>query len=492
MVRMLSQNLSVVLAISLLSVAISFHTTPTFHASSRGKTALQISSWGKDGPPQATTLSRENPEQKVQAYLKEPEAVEARSNIDGTCLVSGLVNNKDRTDQFIFDLLNHEESAFEFSKIVAFCDDIAFAKKRLLSRSARYTGLLNKLDFIEAEIAGGIPTVAQLDGVKSWVAVLEASSEADVLDKCLSIAGVAKSAPSLENIAILLTGAVQLDATRCQQVVGSLNDDNLSYTVVAVGSLEEHEEGKVPYKYTEFGSADGVLASDATFSREESLRMVTELFQLECGVNRALSFTEVYNSNITEARLIKGLREAGYVRMQEVDHMIRVGPEAYQEHVDNWKKENPDAAKGYTTDAWWETEQFQKSVKARSKREEKEIQLVKDARTEEVEKIATEWAKREYFRQSMSSGIGATQLSEEEFIKSVWDRAMFEGDLKYRQISGESTNAEAELADFKAKQERKKQMMLKRAKEELAEALNEENLGGDDLNDVLGDEDEQK
>jgi hypothetical protein len=37
----------------------------------------------------------------VQAYLEEPAAVEARSNVDGTCLVSGCVNDKDRTDQFI-------------------------------------------------------------------------------------------------------------------------------------------------------------------------------------------------------------------------------------------------------------------------------------------------------------------------------------------------------------------------------------------------------
>merc|ERR1712151_546261 len=80
-----------------------------------------------------------------------------------------------------------------------------------------------------------------------------------------------------------------------------------------------------------------------------------------------------------------------------------------------------------------------------------------------------------------SSGTGATDLAEDEFIKSVWDRAMFEGDLKYRQMNGEVTDAENELADFKAQQERKKQMMLKRAKEELAEVLDAEDLGGDDL-----------
>jgi hypothetical protein len=105
---------------------------------------------------------------------------------------------------------------------------------------------------------------------------------------------------------------------------------------------------------------------------------------------------------------------------------------------------------------------------------------VKDERTVEVEKIASEWAKREYFRQSMS-GTVAEDMTEAAFVESVWDRALFEGDLKYRQMNGEITNAETELVDFKARQERKKQAMLKRAKDELQGLLEEENLNDDEL-----------
>jgi hypothetical protein len=78
-------------------------------------------------------------------------------------------------------------------------------------------------------------------------------------------------------------------------------------------------------------------------------------------------------------------------------------------------------------------------------------------------------------------------MSEEEFSKANWDRAMFEGDLKYRQLNGEITDAAADaaIADFKAQQERKKQTMLQRAKEELKELLDEEDLGGDDLDEKL-------
>ena len=72
-------------------------------------------------------------------------------------------------------------------------------------------------------------------------------------------------------------------------------------------------------------------------------------------------------------------------------------------------------------------------------------------------------------------------MTEEAFTESVWDRAMFEADLKYRQSKGEVTDDEAELADFKKQQERKKEAMLKRAKEEMKELLEGDDLLDDDL-----------
>ena len=153
----------------------------------------------------------------------------------------------------------------------------------------------------------------------------------------------------------------------------------------------------------------------------------------------------------------------------------------YQKAIDEFKEKNPDHAKGYyTTDAWWEDEQFQKSVRKSSLRQEAAVQKVKDARTQEVEKIAKEWAKREYFRQSMEGSI-SDDMTEEKFAESVWDRALFEGDLKYRQINGEATDADSELADFKAQQERKKRTMLERAKEEMKDLLAEEDLSDAEL-----------
>jgi len=482
---------------------------PTSTVNNRAaSTRLFISSWGTKGSPYAggatDALENMNPLENLQAYLEEPSAVEARSNVDGTVLVSGCVNAKDRTDQFLFDLLNDEESAFEFSKIVAFVKDAKFSKKRLLSRSARYTGLLDKLDFVEGS---SLPTAEQLDGVKSWIAVID-ENHLEQMEEVATVA--AQVGSSLENVALLLVGATELDAASSKAVLDkfphAFNPETVeteegeepaeaevpptTFTMVAVGDLDEDTpEGRCFYQYEAFGSDDGVIPADSVFPREESYRLITELLQLACGRQQALSFAQVYNPNITEARLIKGLREAGYARPQEIDHMIRSGPQAYQEFVDEWKEKNPDAEKGYTSDAWWEQEIYQKSRQKSAERDAAKEQAVVDERTKEIEAIAQEWARREYFRQSMA-GTVSENTTEEDFTKDVWDRAMFEADLKYRQMNGEEVlSADAELADFKARQERKKETMLKRAKEELAELLDED---PDTLIPPESDDDEKK
>ena len=164
----------------------------------------------------------------------------------------------------------------------------------------------------------------------------------------------------------------------------------------------------------------------------------------------------------------------------------------YQKALDKFDENNPNWGDGvYATDAWWEDPKFLAQVEeakasyrngeAAVEEDEDEVEEIKDERTLEIEKIATEWAKREFFSQSMA-GTVSEDMDEADFIVSVWDRATFEGDLKYRQMNGEEPDVDAELLDFKTQQERKQQTMLKMAKQELQDVLDEENLGGVDDN----------
>merc|ERR1712087_431290 len=150
------------------------------------------------------------------------------------------------------------------------------------------------------------------------------------------------------------------------------------------------------------------------------------------------------------AKLIRGLRQAGYTRPQEIDHMITKGVKAYGDAIEEYKqkgyeRENPDPE---------EQARLQKELTERKKKE--------------IEDNARSWAKREYFRRSMGGQMGMT---EEDFINKNWDRAMFEGDLKYRMMHGGKTDERKELADFTKKQEAKKEAALKKARKALEDKL---------------------
>eukprot|EP00562_Extubocellulus_spinifer_P010038 CAMPEP_0178503270 /NCGR_PEP_ID=MMETSP0696-20121128/17952_1 /TAXON_ID=265572 /ORGANISM="Extubocellulus spinifer, Strain CCMP396" /LENGTH=476 /DNA_ID=CAMNT_0020132391 /DNA_START=93 /DNA_END=1523 /DNA_ORIENTATION=- len=431
-------------------------------------TELYISSWGVNGPPHRRQAEEEpNPAEKIQAYLKAPEPIAARDGLDGTVLVSGWVNSSERTDQFVFDMLNHEEAAFRFAKIVAFVDDEKFAKKRLIGRNARYTGLLDKLDIVEATGPGALPTKEQLAGVKHWVA-----SVGNSLDAVKEIGDLVRST-DVENVSILLTDASSVTADAAKDVVEALtlDGDDKSYTLVAVGALKDTPEGSTPYSIDDMGTVNGTISEDETFSRDESIRLVTECLGLESGRNKALTFKECTDVNATEFKLVKGLREGGYSRPQEIDHMITKGPSAYIEACEQWTTKAP---KRTQFDEWMKGEEEKLKVESAEavQRKEKERE---EARTQETEDIAREWAKRDFFRKGMSGEI--SDMTEEEYIESIWDRALFEGDLVWRQLNGVETNEEEELRDFKSKQEKKKQAMLERAKASLAELLDEDTVG---------------
>ena len=288
---------------------------------------------GIEGPRQRRRRGAEDlidPEKELSKYIRSPEPVAARSALDGTILVSGWVRSKERTDQTVFDLLNHEDAAFHFNHIMAFVEDEKLARKRLLSRSARYTGLLDKLEFMQADAVGAMPTLAQLEGVQSWLAHVEVDEQNPIkaLEEIKSIAKVAGES-SVKNVAILVSNSSPLtDVSSCVDAIKVLdsNSDKVAFTIVSVGQLEDSPEGSRPYEVSDFGTEAGIIPSMGKMSRDESYRLVTECLALESGKNKALTFTEVRDTtNSTAAKLIKGLREAGYTRPQEIHHMIVAG-----------------------------------------------------------------------------------------------------------------------------------------------------------------------
>ncbi len=108
--------------------------------------------------------------------------------------------------------------------------------------------------------------------------------------------------------------------------VKALESTSCKYTIVAVGEITETPEGQLPYAIQEFGTEAAALNATATYSRDESLRVLAETLGLKSGEGKAMVFSEVTDVNATEYKLVKGLREGGYTRPQEIDHMIVKGP----------------------------------------------------------------------------------------------------------------------------------------------------------------------
>lgn len=84
----------------------------------------------------------------------------------GKLMVTGFLNSKERTDQFVFDILQAQS---KWEKIVAFSDSTSFAKKRLISRKSRYSGLLDVLEFEEGDKYDAAVMEEKLQGCSAWL-----------------------------------------------------------------------------------------------------------------------------------------------------------------------------------------------------------------------------------------------------------------------------------------------------------------------------------
>lgn len=324
-----------------------------------------------------------SPSDDVQAYLAMPEPIEIKSGgLDGTCLVSGW----EVSPSVLFNL-NDEDSAFQFTKIQVFTSDVSASRKSLLSREARYTGLYDKLDYMEASSSDvKLPTSSEeLANVKSWVAIIDDVSDIQkIVDLC-------SSASSLKNLSLLLVN--QETSSSSPSIMDTLKalDGKVDYSLVVVGELYDDiiQAGTVNLppvcSYRDISSDEGSSkdeddddessSSKNKFSKMESMKMVTEFLQLQSSVGKGVTMYEISEDSVNDSldyKLIKGLREAGYTRPQEVDHMLRHGVTAYKEAIDKFNTENPNAAAAgkknmygddiKTTNAWWEDEEFQKNV----------------------------------------------------------------------------------------------------------------------------------
>ena len=257
---------------------------------------------------------------EVMKYLSEVKAPTAfRSDLGDSVLVSGF-DPREPSSTEILDFLNDEESAhFQFSKITAHVDDMKLAKKRLIGRNARYTGLLDKLNFSEG---AQLPTVQQLAGISSWVAHVPAEENTILND----IVSAAEAVDSVKNVVVLVSGAQHLGVDVMKEAETMLKDKatTFAYTLLMVPEWNDDPESSCAFGIVNVTDATPLGSSD-TFSRAESLRLASECLALDNAAGKCVVATAARDVNSLESMLIRGMREIGFSRVEEIEHMVLRG-----------------------------------------------------------------------------------------------------------------------------------------------------------------------
>jgi len=184
----------------------------------------------------------------------------------------------------------------DFGKIVASSASIPEAKKMLMTRTARYSGLLDVLEFHE----GASPT---FDGVAAWLA-LNADEEtlpADIEAACK--AGVTRA------FVLCSTPLSDFDAMDAK-----LAASGLEYTLMRTGALVADEAAVgLGLKLDDF---EGVTCEDVPMG--DVFRFVTESLTLPEAAKRSFSLCPSTGT----APALKQMRLAGYDRRDEVRALL--------------------------------------------------------------------------------------------------------------------------------------------------------------------------
>eukprot|EP01039_Chlorochromonas_danica_P001791 gene1789-1957_t len=236
----------------------------------------------------------------------------ATTNADLTCktlggkiVVSGIGEVEE--DEFMLSLLN-EQSIWE--KIILLTPSITTTRKRFLSRTARYSGLLNILDLVELDndLSQSVDKLRDiLEGSDAWLAFNLTQQAVPLLSSTALDAGVKRA---VFTVSLPPNHVNDTFLPEFQDALHAFESKGASFTGIRHGTIIEGDENK-PYEI--FNASQpciedtverGVLARVAA----ELLRL-TPAFNKECGVSSSSEFAGAY---------LNILRSTGLTRQEEV------------------------------------------------------------------------------------------------------------------------------------------------------------------------------
>jgi len=184
-----------------------------------------------------------------------------------------------------------------FASIVACSDSTVAAKKVLLSRASRYSGLNDILGFHEGAVDGAF------DGADSWLAINPAEAELASQIAAASKAGVSR-------VFLLITGAL-LDSSALE---AQLTSSGMQYTLMRTGELVDSASVGSGLKLDEL---DVPACEDVP--KEDVFRFVTEALTLDEAHGRAFSLCPSIGLTST----LRQMRACGYERRDEIQVLLK-------------------------------------------------------------------------------------------------------------------------------------------------------------------------
>lgn len=359
------------------------------------------------------------------AEAAEETAEKPKRNVGGTVLVSGFMDEPSRTDQFVFDML-HKHEAFE--KIAVYSADNSFAKKRLTSRSARYTGLLDVLDFVQGSLDDLLKGAdGPLAGVNSWLGFAVDSAT------LVKQAEAAKSA-GVKNLVLLCATDAEFAAA-----AGVLEGSKTEYTFIRTGEIVDGPDDR---NVIDVGEVTDSLPAGANITRNDAIRVASESLVLPLASKK--SFT-LFRGGDEAAEYLKLLRESGFDRQKEIAAVIGGGKAEWLENKDKVEDDTMELTEEELEQQRLEEERWQKAQLARAQ-EEKEEQEREVARRIEIEFQLRFFEKRDLYGDA--DGCQFLEDYREKFFDS------FAEDCKRRMYRNEAGELRVEDDDWEEERTR--------------------------------------
>lgn len=184
----------------------------------------------------------------------------------------------------------------DFSAITASSPSTADAKKMLLSRQARYSGLIDLLNFSETDFSEAVA------GADTWVSI---NSDGAAVGAQLA---AAKSA-GLKRVFLHFSDDGPTDGTSASELEPQL--DGFVYTVMRTGSLQNGGSGGG----LKLGEVSEPTCADV--SKEDVFRVLTEALTLDSAYGRMFSLCP--SDDVSQ---FKEMRMAGCDRREEADALL--------------------------------------------------------------------------------------------------------------------------------------------------------------------------